>query len=418
MDPTNISGPHETSYDCETNHEWKRLWEESERFSWWFGDVGLTTLACCGSFLDLLTISILKTEKHACRFNHLLCFVSIIDICFLVSSMIYHVVNTDTNMYSTFWTAVLLIYVIGPLRSISMYGSVYMTIALSYDRYKAISMPHKYRIQERLASSSMCGELTRPITYSIKALIPSIVFYLPQLFMFEIRQDTSPFDTKNLTLMSTLEKNISRNTMKYSLVATELRTNDQFTLWYLNFGNLIFTVAIPLFLIIVFNVITYRKVKIFLKRQRNLQREESKQIDMAYQLFVFILLFTVCHALRIILNVTEYFSDNYYQDLNKCEPPSTSHWFMATIPPISSFMISFFASSNFFVYVLFNEDFRISLKERLENLLKCFCGIQLAWCSRNIDLNRNLNSNNPNATNVIEMGSIGGEPNIDIEVSD
>ena len=416
MDLTNISVPHDTSYDCEWNHEWKILWEEREQFSWWFGDVGLTTLACCGSSLDLLAISILKTEKHACSFNNLLCFVSIIDICFLVSSMMYHVLNTDTNMYSTFWTAILLIYVIGPLRSISMYASVYMTVALSYDRYKAISMPQEYRIQERLASSSMCGELTRPITYTIKALIPSIVFYLPQFFMFEIRQHTSPCDTKNLTSMITLEKNISCNTIKYSIGATELRTNDQFRLWYLNFGNLIFTLAIPLFLIIVFNVITYRKVKIFRKRQRNLQREESKQIDMAYQLFVFILLFTVSHALRIILNVTEYLTDNYYKELNRCEPPSTSFWLRVTIPPISSFMISFFAASNFFVYVLFNEDFRITLKERLENLFKCFCGIQLALYNRNIDLNRNLNSNNPHATNAIAMGSIGVEPNIAVPI--
>ena len=416
MDPINISAPHETSYDCGTNHEWQILWEERERFSWWFGDVGLTTFACCGSVLDLLAISILKTEKHACSFNHLLCFVSIIDICFLVSSMIYHVVNTDTNIYSTIWTAILLIYVIGPLRSISMYASVYMTVALSYDRYKAISMPHKYRIQERLVSSSMCGELTRPITYTIKALIPSILFYLPQFFTFEIRQHTSPCDTKNLTSMSTLQKNISCNTITYSIGATELRTNNQFRLWYLNFGNLIFTLAIPLFFIIVFNFIIYRKLKNFRKRQRNLQREESKQIYMAYQLFVFILLFTVSHALRIILNVTEYLNDNYYKELNRCEPPSTSFWLRVTIQPISSFMISFFAASNFFVYVLFNEDFRITLKERLENLFKCFCGIQLAWYNRNIDLNRNLNSNNPNASNAIEMGTIGVEPNIAIQI--
>ena len=413
MDLTNISATNETSYDCETNHEWQILWEERVQLSWWFGDVGLTTFACCGSFLDLLAISILKTEKHACSFNHLLCFVSMIDICFLVSSMIYHVANTDTNMYSTLWTVILLIYVIGPLRSISMYASVYMTVALSYDRYKAISMPHKYRIQERLTSSSMCGELTRPITYTIKALIPSILFYLPQFFMFEIRQHTSHCDTKNLTSMITLEKNISCNTIKYSIGVTELRTNDQFRLWYLNFGNFTFTLALPLFLIIVFNFIVYRKVKDFCKRQRNLQREESKQIDMAYQLFVFIFLFTVCHALRIILNVTEYLSDNYYKELNKCEPPSTSFWLRITIPPISSFMISFFAASNFFVYVLFNEDFRITLKERLENLVKCFCGIQLRLYNRNIDLNRNINSNNPNA---IEMGSIGVEPNVAIQI--
>ena len=182
MDHTNISIPYKTSYDCNDTileirlDEWKLLWEARDRFSWWFGDVGLTTLACCGSFLDVLSISILKTEKLACNFNNLLSSVSIIDMCFLISSMLHHLLNNDTNSHSSLWTAILLIYVIGPLRSISMYASIYMTFALSYDRFKAISRPQEYRIQEGLASSTMCGELTLPITYTIKALVPSVVF--------------------------------------------------------------------------------------------------------------------------------------------------------------------------------------------------------------------------------------------------
>ena len=420
-----MSTPYDTSYDCNDTileirlDEWKLLWEKRDQFSWWFGDVGLTILACCGSFFDVLSISILKTEKLACNFNNLLCSVSIFDICFLISSMLHHVLNTDTNSHSTLWTATLLIYVIGPLRSISMYASIYMTTALSYDRYKSISKPQEYRIQERLSSSSECGELTLPITYTIKVLIPSIVFYLPQFFMFEIRQDLRPCDSKTLTSISTVQQNSSCNTITYSVHATELRTNDHLTLWYLNIGNFIFTVVLPLFLIIGFNVITYQKLQDFLKRQRNLQRQETKQINMAYQLFVFVLLFMACHTLRIILNVVEYFRGypeaiRGIHDIDICEPPSASFWLIMTILPISSFIISFFASSNFFVYVLFNKDFRITLKEKFANLLKCCSRIQLKW--HNINFDAYPNSNNPNVAHALEMGSIGAEPNIDVQI--
>ena len=106
--------------------------------------------------------------------------------------------------------------------------------------------------------------------------------------MFEIRQNLSPCGSKNLTSMSAARQDIKCNTITYSVHATELRTNDHFNLWYVNIGNFIFTVILPLFLIIVFNVITYRKVRVFHRRQSNLERQASKQINMAYQLFVFV----------------------------------------------------------------------------------------------------------------------------------
>ena len=411
MDRSNISASNETLYDCKTDDEWWMLMDEIDQLSWWFGDVGHPTLACCGIFLDLLLISILKTEKLKCNFNNIQCFSSIIDIWFVLSSILHHVLNKDTNIYSSLWTATLLLYVIGPLQGMSMGASIYMTLALSYDRYKAISKPQEYRVQERLASSSMCGELNLPITYTIKVLVPSVVFYFPQFFMFEIRPDTSLCDSKNLTSMSTSQQNISCNTVTYSFHATELRTNDHFNLWYVNVGNFIFTAALPLLLIIVLNVIIYRKIKIFRKRQRNSQRQASKQIDMAYQLFAFVFLFMFCHAFRIALNMLEYLSIN--TEFNYCEPPSagTSLWLRLSNTPINSFMISFFASANFFVYALFSKDFKTVLKERLANLLKCFSMTPFGWFKRNVD--SNLNRNNPNAATAIEMVSIRAEANIE-----
>ena len=411
MDRSNISAPNETLYDCKTDDEWKVLSEEIAQLSWWLGDVGLPTVTCFGIFLDLMAISILQTEKLKCNFNNIQCFLSIMDILFLVSSTLYHVLNKDTNIHPSLWTATLLLYVIGPLQGMSMYASIYITLAMSYDRYKAISKPQEYRIQERVVSSSTCGELTLPITYAIKVLVPSVVFYFPQFFMFEIRQDTSLCDQRNLTSMVTSQPNINCNTVNFSVHATELRTNDHFILWYINVANLTFTVALPLILIIVLNVITYRKMADFRKRQRNSQRQASKQIDMAYQLFAFVFLFMFSHAFRITSNILDYLILN--TEYNFCVPPSASVsvWLRLSNPPINSFMISFYASANFFVYALFSKDFNNVLKERLANLLKCFSMTQLGWFKRNVD--SNLDSNNPNAVIEIEMVSPMAEFNIE-----
>ena len=408
MDRSNISAPNETLYDCKTDDEWKVLSEEIAQLSWWLGDVGLPTVTCFGIFLDLMAISILQTEKLKCNFKNIQCFLSIMDILFLVSSTLYHVLNKDTNIHPSLWTATLLLYVIGPLQGMSMYASIYITLAMSYDRYKAISKPQEYRIQERVVSSSTCGELTLPITYAIKVLVPSVVFYFPQFFIFEIRQDTSFCDSKNLNSMGTSNQNISCNTVHYSVHATELRTNEHFNLWYLNVGNFTFTIALPLLLMIVLNGITYFKIKDFRKRQRNSQRQASKQIDMAYQLFAFVFLFTFCHAFRITLNILEYFSVN--TELNFCEPPRaiTSLWLRLANTPISSFMISFFAFANFFLLALFSKDFNTTLKEMLANLVTCFRMPQLGWFNRNVDAD--FNTNDPNFTNAIEMGSMGQQP--------
>ena len=407
MDRSNISLINQTLYDCEGDDEWRMLHEEIYQLSWWFGDVGLPTLACCGIFLDLLSISILKTEKLKCNFNNIQCFSSIIDIWFELSSTLCHVLNKNTNIHSSSWTATMLLYVFRPIQSISMYASIYTTLALSYDRYKAISKPQEYRVRERLASSTRCGDLTLPITYLIKVLVPSVVFFFPQFFMFEIRQETILCDSKNLTSMGTSQQNITCNTVHYSVYATELRTNDHFILWYLNVGNFTFTVALPLLLMIVLNVITYRKMTDFVQRQRNSQ-QASKQRDMAYQLFASVFLFMACHAFRITLNIMEYFSVNTEFDF--CEPPSasTSIWLRLSRTPISSFMISFYACANFFVYTLFSKDFNTTLKEKLANFFKCFSMPQLGWFDRNVDAD--LNTNNPNATNAIEMGPMSQQP--------
>ena len=72
----------EDNCTVDIKEEWKRHLELSDEFSWWFEGVGLTSVAGYGVFLNWLAISILKTPKLSCFFNHLLCCLAVFDINF------------------------------------------------------------------------------------------------------------------------------------------------------------------------------------------------------------------------------------------------------------------------------------------------------------------------------------------------
>lgn len=409
----------EDNCSADIKGEWKRHWELSDEFSWWFEGVGLTTVAGYGVFLNWLAISILKTPKLSCFFNHLLCCLAVFDINFLLSSMLYHLAVFEPNILSYHWTTTFFIYVISPLRSMVMLCSIYMTVALSYDRYKAVSNPAEYKIQERTASSSSCGQLTRPIAYTSVIIFFSILFYLPKFFDLETKQNIRPCKSTNETFVNDTNCNV----VEYSIQGTALRNNDKFILWYVNIANFLFTVAIPVFSLTYFNIMIYRKVKVFIRRQpsardgklSNAQKERSKEIQQAYQLFGIVFLFIACHALRVILNIDELV--NAHKKHGKCDLPR--NWSRAIIPPIAHFMLSLNSSTNFFVYCFFNKVFRVILKEKLANLFECCPALTILQRSRaNNNVNGIPDRANSDDANNLEMAPVRVVNIIDTEVPD
>ena len=397
----NGSLSHELTFYCPTDRieQWERYAESKVQFWWWFEGIGQATFAGFGLLLSWLSFSIFKAEKQSCIFSHLPCSLSIFDIIYLFTSWIPSLAVFHPNILTYLWTATLIFYVIRPIRTIAMYFSIYMTIALSYDRYKAVSRPAEYTIRERLASSRTCGELTLPITYTINVIILSTLFYLPQFFAYDITQDINPSSTNNLNL-ELPANHTNYNRIKYIIQATAIRRNAIFITWYVTIANFIFTIAIPSFSIIFLNIIVYLKIKDFRKRQRNLHDAQAKQIRLAYLLFGIVFFFMVCHALRVVLNIAEFLTVDKL--LNTCEPPPV--WLRAIIPPIAHFMISFFASTNFFAYLILDEKFRIIVKEKFLSLLECFrllTMIQVQCC--NIFSVSDLDGNNLDNAICIEM---------------
>ena len=111
---------------------------------------------------------------------------------------------------------------------------------------------------------------------------------------------------------------------EYEVAMTELRFNDHYILWYQNITNLLVTGIIPFLSLIYLNLNIYLKFKRYLQRQpltakasvesnfavNNVrERVRKRDKDMIHQtmiLFAIVILFGLSHALRIILNISEF----------------------------------------------------------------------------------------------------------------
>ena len=77
-------------------------------------------------------------------------------------------------------------------------------------------------------------------------------------------------------------------------------------------------------------------------------------------------MFLLCHLLRVVLNIQEsaYFEWKFDQIDMGC--PGVRFWAMILVP-FSEFMLLANSSANFFIYYLFQNDFRNEIRTKLEN---------------------------------------------------
>ena len=390
---------------------WNRHYELLDHLSWWFEGVGLVSVACYGILLNCVAIIILRTKKLANFFNSLLVWLSIFDALFLLFSMLYHIAVFESDILSYYWTTTIFVYIISPFRSMVMLCSIYMTVALSYDRYTAVSNPTEYKISERMNASGLCGSISRMIKYVGGIIVFSIVYYLPKFFDLEIKERRVNCEAETQQAKLTTLNISDCGTLTYYIIGTDLRNNDKFVLWYVNIANFIVTVAIPLMSLIYLNLKIYAKVKVFIRRQpsstaarqSNAARERSKDIQQAYQLFGIVLLFVLCHLLRVSLNVEEFINMNKNtqsnNEVSNCKPPPRM-WSRAILPPISHFLLQFNSSTNFFVYCFFNKIFRLILKEKCIEFFNFCCAPILPYFATNDATIENNDANANNAANT------------------
>ena len=93
-------------------------------------------------------------------------------------------------------------------------------------------------------------------------------------------------------------------------------------------------------------------------RRKEHSRKENRQ---TFVLFAIVVLFVICHALRIILNIAE-FLERYNVYRQGCV--GKQFWTIVSIP-IASCLLQLNSGTNFFVYCVLSDLFRDVLRSKL-----------------------------------------------------
>ena len=152
-------------------------------------------------------------------------------------------------------------------------------------------------------------------------------------------------------------------TTHHELHLTPLRLNDHYVIWYKNVASCVVTVLVPFVLLVFWNWNTWQVIQ---RRQRNRHRptihlkaavakeEEAKKAKI---LFVIVILFLACNALRLILNLQEMVTMHVYQAAFKLGCNPVPFWAMVT-NTVSKFLLTLNAALGVPVYCVMSRDFR------------------------------------------------------------
>lgn len=275
-------------------------------------------------------------------------------------------------------------YFICPLRDLMMCCIIYMTVILAFHRYRSITKPLNVRMRNQSSSRETC---TRVLKFVIPVILFSVAFKIPSFF--EIDTETHVL-SKNQTLNDTTSVVIHENIDEYDshdvvtrLMLSDLRSHQMYSLIYLNIANIAITGIIPVFLLAYFNFFIGKGMKKFVqqrstRRQQSLLRkfendiqeeqENKNQRTQTIVLFAIVIIFILCHSLRIILNIEDFVTHTTtMEDLkNSCR---YGHPLWVLIGhPISEVLLKLNSSVNFFIYCAFNNCFRKAMHNRFSRV--------------------------------------------------
>ena len=354
-----------------------------KNYSWWVETIGNLCCGCVGLFLNSITIHVFSSpELQRNLFNRLLICLTIFDSLYItceISEVFRHRYNTILQQY-------IFVNFVYPIRNIFMLSSIYMTVVLAFERYQAIADPVQYRI--RVVRSSLKQQL---ITHLLPGVIFAVIYYIPRFFELYVgdRNKCKHYSNDillniNGTMEETQETDEKENCMpEYGIMPTSLRSNPTYVFWYIIVANLTLTAFLPLFVLTFLNFRIIKSLKKFSHNKRSLKTGDSRtyadspcqrqsktastpttDVKKTFILFSIVLLFAICHSLRVTFNIDE-FIINMEEMTNSqtCRGPRT--W-ARYLRPINPLLIILNSSLNFFIYALFDTGFQEALQKRLK----------------------------------------------------
>ena len=91
------------------------------------------------------------------------------------------------------------------------------------------------------------------------------------------------------------------------------------------------------------------------------RRQQNSDVKKTFILFSIVVVFALCHSLRIILNLDEFFNLSRFKEERKKGCHGVKFWAQVVVP-LNQLMIIINSSANFFIYVFFDKGFQLVLR--------------------------------------------------------
>ena len=335
-------------------------------YSWWLSGIGTLSIASLGIIFNSMVIYVLCDKRMISSFfNRLLVFLAIVDNLFLANSICVAVMEQLSGAGSAFANTIF-VHLLYPTRNMLMCASIYMTIGLACERFNSTSNPYLHRARQHM---NACYRLS---VYILPVISFSMVYNIPKFFDLKVISIDS--DCTNTTVIENGTFVSHCNSTEYHRVPTQMRKNDHYILWYINISNLVVTAIIPLLLLSYFNLNIYRSLKerqvrksVMVSQQNSnvVKDRNKKEVRQTFVLFAIVVLFLICHALRVILNVEEFVNLGKQKEEVAQGCTGEEFWTLIAIP-VASLLIQVNSGTNFFIYCVLSDQFREVLRSKFK----------------------------------------------------
>jgi len=327
-------------------------------------------LGVVGNIISLLVLS--KPKLRDC-FHQLLFALACFDTVYIVIGGInytFKAFDADSNAYTIAFP-----YIIYPITNIGLCGTIFMTMAISIERFLGICYPLHLPPHNR-----------KSWFYILPVLVLSIVVNVPKFFEAEIEWLNEGKWNVTVVAHNSSEESYHQHKIEEwvpAYRATDLRKDSNYIKFYITYFRLFSTAIIPLIALVTINSRIICDLKKLKSKTFGSQRKLWKELNMFLVLLCIVVTFICCNTPRVIVDIWEF---SHVESIVHCNDlllaGEIEHPFLPTkwiicLTHISHFTGILNSSLNFLIYCFVGHNFRKEFLHLLGLRAKQFEGSEI-----------------------------------------